>query len=561
MEESPMRVVILVLLVFISLQAKSENIYIDTDCITNCNGSTQSCSDGTNGPRNSWSGITYLPGNAYLGKGGNTAHYASCNFQIKASGTDVDHQITIGSYGTGKHTISCESGYVFGETQRSWITINNLDLTAATNQCVLLQGSSNVTVKNVTFRYCAVYGIGLGSGNIDHDNLTIAQNAFIQTGSSAIAGKPALSNTQEWANIRISGNLFESGVSSGGSSASPAIKLVQVSNQGTGVQNTITNLEIDNNTFNGISYEREHPNFLILVSRSPLPTAPGPSADHSNCVREYSVFGLYIHDNTATNIGGGIGVHFSVGSNIVRNQLSNFRATVVIALFYSEHMYTGENVIDEINTGASFGYWDGIGIDYDYCTRNGIIAHNYISNAHGSDIANEDWNGQGIAVFAADSHKIYANVLVNNRFGVTFGNDILTGNYKPHELYNNTIVSSQRDGISTRHTTTQENHIYNNIIAFSQRYGLRADGRSEQHLSNNLFFGNAVSDIVSNEAGTGYLYQDPGLIGGDTVDAFRILTGSPAYRSGTPVRELYTDFNGQPRPVPPSIGAFEPVLQ
>jgi len=278
-------------------------------------------------------------------------------------------------------------------------------------------------------------------------------------------------------------------------------------------------------------------------------------------VRQYSIYGTYIHDNTATDIGGGIGVHFSVGTSITRNRLTNFRAATVIALFYSEHMYTGENVIDEINTGAFAGYWDGLGIDYDYCTRNGIIAHNYISNAHGSDVANEDWNGQGIAVFAADTHRIYSNVLVNNRFGVIFGNDNLPKNYGPNHLFNNTIINSQRDGISTRFSTEQENLIYNNIIAFSQRYGLRADGQGEQRLSNNLFFGNAVSDIISNKTGTGTLYQDPGLIGGDTVDAFRILTGSPAYRSGTAVRELYTDFDGQLRPMPPSIGAFEPVLQ
>jgi hypothetical protein len=558
-----MRLVIATLLVFFSLQAKSENIYIDPDCSTNGNGSTQNCSDGANGPRNSWVGITYLPGNAYLGKGGTTANYDSCNFLIETGGTDALNQTTLGSYGTGQHSIVCASGYVFGETQRSWITIDNLDLTATTGQCLFLQGSNNITVKNVTFRNCGVFGIGLGGSgaSVDHDNLTISQNSFLQTANSAIAGKPSLSNTQEWANIRITGNTFQSGVGSGSDPyAVPAISLVQVSNQGVGVQNTISNLEIDNNTFLGVSYTQEFPSFLILLSRAPFPDNPGPSADHSNCVRQYSIFGPYIHDNTATDIGGSIGVHFSVGSRITGNQLTNFRAATVIALFYSEHMYTGENVIDEIATGAFAGYWDGLGIDYDYCTRNGIIAHNHISNARGSDVANEDWNGQGIAVFAADTHWIYSNVLANNRFGVIFGNDNMPKNYSPNHLFNNTIINSQRDGISTRFSTEQENLIYNNIIAFSQRYGLRADGQGEQHLSNNLFFGNAVSDIVSNEAGTGTLYQDPGLIGGDTVDAFRILTSSPAYQSGTPVRELYTDFDGQPRPVPPSIGAFEPLL-
>lgn len=557
-----MRIVIAIMLVFFAWQARAENIYIDPDCITNGSGRTQNCSDGTNGPRNSWAGITYFPGNAYLGKGGKTAYYQSCNFAIKASGTDALNQIILGSYGTGKHTIACESGYVFGETQRSWITINNLDLTARTNQCILLQGSNNITVKNVTFSYCAAYGIGLDGDDawVDHDKLTIAQNTFVKTGSSAIAGSPALSNAQEWANIRIFGNLFESGVSSEGAHGAPAIGFVQASNQGISVQNKISNLVIDNNIFHGINYERAHPSFLILVSRSPFPANPTQSADHSNCVRQPSIFGLYIHGNTATNIGGGIGVHFSMNSNIARNKLSNFRATTVIGLFYSENMYTGENVINGIDTGAFAGYWDGIGIDYDFCTRNGVIARNYISNARGSDVANADWNGQGIAVFAADSHKIYANVLVNNRFGVVFGDDNLSGNYSPNELYNNTIVYSIRDGISTRFTTEQANHIYNNIIAYNGRYGLRADGRGEQHLTNNLFFKNALSDVVSNGIGTGAVLADPLFVGGSTVNAYRIRAGSPAYRAGTPIRWQYTDYGGRLRTAP-SIGAFEPTLR
>ena len=160
-----MKVVIAILLFSFALHAKSHTIYIDPDCKTNGNGSTQNCSDSASGPRNSWAGITYVPGNAYLGKAGKAAYYAWCNFKIDASGSDALHQITLGSYGTGKHTIVCESGYVFGETQRSWITFDNLDLTALSNQCLLLQGSGNVMVKNLTFRYCASYGIGLDGAN------------------------------------------------------------------------------------------------------------------------------------------------------------------------------------------------------------------------------------------------------------------------------------------------------------------------------------------------------------------------------------------------------------
>ena len=559
-----MRFILAALLMLFALHAKSENIYIDPDCTTNGGGFTQNCSDGANGPRNSWVGITYLAGNAYLGKGGKTAYYPLCNFVINASGTDALHQITLGSYGTGKHIIACESGYVFGETQRSWITINNLDLTASTNDCILLQGSGNITVKNVIFRSCAIAGIGLDGGSawVDHDKLTIAQNKFVQTGNSAIVGSPSLSNTQEWTSIRISGNLFEAGVaSSGGAYGPPAIDFLQVADRGVGVQNKISNLEIDNNTFHGVNYKRENPSYLIRVSRSPFPPNPSYSADQSNCVREYSFFGTYIHDNIATDIGGGIGVHFSRDANISRNYLFNFRAGTVIALFYSENMYAGENVIDEINTGAFAAYWDGIGIDYDFCTRNGIIARNHISNARGSDVANADWNGQAITVFAANSHKIYANVLVNNRFGVVFGDDILTTNYNPNELYNNTIVYSTRDGISTRFTTDQANHIYNNIIAFNARYGLRADGAGEQHLTNNLFFRNGGGDIVSNGSGTGQVSSDPLFVGGDTVNAYRIRANSPAYRAGTPILWPYTDYAGRFRPTPQSIGAFEPTVR
>ena len=557
-----MRAMLVLLLVLFVSEAQSANIFIDPDCTTNGNGSTQNCADGMNGPQNSWAGIIFLSGNAYLGKAGKTAYYDLCNFSIKSSGTDANQPIIIGSYGTGKHSIVCESGYVFGETQRSWITFNNLDLTAITNHCILLQGSNNITIKNVTFRYCATYGIGLDGDSswVDHDKLNIAQNTFLQTGSSAIAGSPSLLNDQDWADNRITGNLFESGVSSLGAEDSPAISLVQISSNGLGVKNKITNLQIDNNTFHGINFERANPSFLILVSRSPFPAVPAVSSDHSSCPRQYSIFGLYIHDNTATNIGGGIGVHFSTSSNIARNRLTNFRATSVIGLFYSENMYTGENVINGIHTGAFADYWDGIGIDYDFCTRNGIIARNHISNAYGTDIANADWNGMAIALFAGDSNKIYANVLVNNRFGVVFGDDNLTQNYKPHEMYNNTIVNSLRDGVATRFTTEQKNYIYNNIIAYSGRYGLRVDGTGKQSLTNNIFYGNAISNIVSNGSGTGMILSNPQFVGGDTVNAYRIRTNSPAYGTGTPITWPYLDYSGRTRPTPLSIGAFEPRL-
>lgn len=553
-----MRIILSALLFLFVLEARSENIYIDPDCAIDGNGRTQNCADGVNGPKNTWVGIAYMPGNAYLGKGGKASYYGSCNFVITASGTGASNQITIGSYGMGKHTIVCESGYVFGETQRAWITIGNLDLTAATDQCILLQGSDHVTIKNVTFRYCGAYGLGLDgvSAWVDHDNLVIAENSFLHTGSAAIGGTPGLSNNQDWANNKIVGNAFESGV---GSNGSPAINFVQISNNGIGVQNVITNLEIAYNTFHGINYGRDIPSYVILISRSPFPPNPAMSADHSNCVRERSVRGLYLHDNTATNIGGGIGVHFSVNSNIARNHLTNFRTTSVIGLFYSDNMYTGENVINEIHTGAFAKYWDGIGIDYDFCTRNGVIARNHISNAYGSDVANADSNGQGITVFAADSHKIYANVLVKNRIGVMFGDDNLSSNYNPNALYNNTIVYSLRDGISTRFTTEQANYIYNNIIAYSGRYGLRADGKGEQRLTNNLFFSNAVEDVISNGVGIGKMSADPLFIGGETVNAYRIQPNSPAYRAGTPISWPYTDYSGRRRPIPQSLGAFEPT--
>lgn len=562
--ETSMKALLVAVFVLGAQPLKSENIHIDPDCPINGSGRTPICADGSEGPRNTWAGIQYSPGNAYLGKGGKTSYYEICNFEIGSSGTDSRHQITLGSYGVGRHAITCEKGYVFGATQRSWMTINNLDLTAYAGECVLLQGSANTTVKNVMFRYCATNGIGLGGddSSVDHDGLMIAQNTFMRTGSSAIVARPDLSNSQDWANNRISRNLFEAGVSSGdGVYGVPAISFVQVSSDGSGVKNKITNLQIDNNVFHGVNYEREHPSFLILISRSPFPSNPIPSADHSNCVREPSIFGLYIHDNTATNIGGGIGVHFSKATNIARNHLSDFRATTVIGLFYSEDMYTGQNIINGVDTGAFAGYWDGIGIDYDFCTRNGTIARNYIANARGSDIANADWNGQAIAIFAANSHKIYANVLENNRFGVVFGDDNLTQNYRPNELYNNTIVRSGRDGISTRFTTEQANYIYNNIIAYSGRYGLRADGKGEQRLTNNLFFSNAVSDIVSNEKGIGQISSDPLFVGGVTFNAYRIRTDSPAFRAGTPILWPYTDYGGRSRPMPQSIGAFEPTLR
>jgi len=60
---------------------------------------------------------------------------------------------------------------------------------------------------------------------------------------------------------------------------------------------------------------------------------------------------------------------------------------------------------------------------------------------------------------------------------------------------------------------------------------------------------------------TNYQCGDPSLVGESNINAINpnITTSSAAYHQGTPISGITTDYNGNSRPNPPSIGGFEPT--
>src|SRR5262245_56166242 len=80
-------------------------VYINPTCSNNGDGTVGSpcaASRGAPGPRNTWAGLTWTPGNIYAGQGGTISNLTS--FIVEASGTP-GNPITFTSYGTGQHVL------------------------------------------------------------------------------------------------------------------------------------------------------------------------------------------------------------------------------------------------------------------------------------------------------------------------------------------------------------------------------------------------------------------------------------------------------------------------
>lgn len=294
-----MRALIL-MLCLLSAQAWAATRYIDPDCTAfNGDGTTQACaaSGGGVGAYNTWESATTWTGNAvFLQKGGSTFtdDDGTCNYLINASGADTNNRITVGAYGTGKAAIVCTSGYVFGwASDRAFITIEDMDLTATGSNCLYPQSGNNEIIQDNIFRSCGGAGISLdgSSALYNHDNTRILRNVFMSTTSKAISAPVAVANTQNWDNIEIADNEFQSGISNNGALGPPVDFLIS-----NGTTARVRGLSIHGNTFTDI-FTGTSSSWVIRAANTPIviPTALTATVTITNAspgVVTYTAHGL-----------------------------------------------------------------------------------------------------------------------------------------------------------------------------------------------------------------------------------------------------------------------------
>ena len=139
----------------------------------------------------------------------------------------------------------------------------------------------------------------------------------------------------------------------------------------------------------------------------------------------------------------------------------------------------------------------------------------------------------GIIVSSGDGHKVYGNIVRNDRRG---GIQVYNG-CTNCLIYNNTVYGNAW-GISVSQATTGV-ILRNNIVYLNSGGNIMNDGGQGAIISNNLI-------------------SDPGFIDAGTGD-FHLRSGSPGIDAGVALTEVAYDMDGTPRPQGGQydIGAYE----
>ena len=550
-------------LLLASFEAFGATTYVDPSCPNNGDGTGQACAatGGGAGAFNTWASQTVWTGNAKAYQKAGTTFTGACGFLVNASGADTNNRIEIGSYGgSDKAVMNCTSGsYIFGWTTRSYITVSNMEFSNSSAHCLYFSGGTGNIVTDNVFRSCASYGISLdGAGAAhQHDSLQISNNEFIYTGNSAILADITTTNTATWTGLSIFTNTFRQGVVS--SNSNPVVGIRQTT---TPIQNTVRDVNIYNNTFEGVNYTDTTPTSVIWVGRSSLPTTP---ADQSLCAPDNKIIGIKIYNNIFKQVGGNPIYVNNVITNssypdalIYDNDMRDIRGNAGIIAFYSTGLKTYNNRIDNIKPLSSSLFIDGIGIDYDVCNVGGEISRNYITRTLG-DLSTTN-SGQGIAIFGSNSVKIRSNVITDSRIGIHLGNDILAAAGIANDFEGNTIVRTATDCVQGDFTVEQVNNFRNNSLNYCGDYGFDLAGTGQQVLTSNGIFNTTSGAINSNNDDTTKVPSNPLFVDftrTSSVGGFKLLPNSPLCRAGYPLGPIKDYWNRPIDILDPSIGAMD----
>jgi MYXO-CTERM domain-containing protein len=294
-----------------------------------------------------------------------------------------------------------------------------------------------------------------------------------------------------------------------------------------------TNYEVD--------HVEIHDTGFAGVSAKTDPLCDGSADQGTFTQRDVSFHHMYVHDT--------IGEGFYIGSTQANGQTIDCDGT---SETHQPHFLEGVRLTDNLisNTG-----WDGaqIGMAREDC----VVARNVIRNV---GLEGVEYQQQGLQIGSFSKCEIHRNRLEN---GPTNGIFVLEAD--DTWVHDNLVIGFEGDGIYANVRDRFEGKRYrfhHNTIVGSGEDALQVFGGilGPSEAISNLVVGNgtgvsAGGDVDWTAMGNVELAMGEGGFVGD--GDYHLTADSPARGAGVSVEGLGLDFEGYPRPDPPSAGAYE----
>jgi hypothetical protein len=266
----------------------------------------------------------------------------------------------------------------------------------------------------------------------------------------------------------------------------------------------------------------------------------------------------------------GILANYTDGCNISGNTVYNIYTPTLyypygIALLYSVNSTISRNKIDNVKylSGSyNFGGGTGIYINSGNSNSNIIISNNVITNIKG---IGDDSYVTPIGMFFSGTtggikiyfNSVYMNGNLNKLYpasaAILFDPTGITNVDLRDNIFRNSM-SNTGSSYGYSYGIVLNNATYN-FINYNDYYVTGTQGRL------GYINGSAINTITAWRTATG---QDSNSISADplfyNVSDLRLLQNSPVISAGTSIAGITTDYQGDVRNNPPSIGAFEKII-
>jgi len=294
-----------------------------------------------------------------------------------------------------------------------------------------------------------------------------------------------------------------------------------------------TNYEVD--------HVEIHDTGFAGVSAKTDPLCDGSADQGTFTQRDVSFHHMYVHDT--------IGEGFYIGSTQANGQTISCDGS---SEEHQPHFLEGVRLTDNVieNTG-----WDGaqIGMAREGC----VVARNVIRNV---GLEGVEYQQQGLQIGSFSKCEIHRNRLEN---GPTNGIFVLEAD--DTWVHDNLVIGFAGDGIYANirdRFSGKRYRFHHNTVVGSGEDALQVFGGmlGPSEALSNLVVGNGTGVSAGGDVdwtATGNVELAMGEAGFVGDGDYRLTTGSPARGAGVSVPMLELDFEGYPRPDPPSAGAFE----
>ncbi len=517
----------LIALVLLSPNADAATFYIDPDCATPGDGTSDTCSGLSTDPFDNWTDVTWTAGNSYFQKAGTIANETAVT--IQATGT-AGNVITMGAYDVTTAEpyakINCASTGVNGVNAIAiqYATVQDFEVYGCTSAGIKFRGNNTLEIRDVTIRRVYVHdntteGVQitnqLGTTPAASVNLLIEDCTAFDNGSHGCAMEIGATNPI----IRRCIAARNSHTSSGwGCYLEP---YAYATAQATLVSGTL--YQVAKGVHDGV------PVVAVYI--------PGRANSGPFKLTE-GTYGALSTNEWAEDVANET-LQIDVGSSLV-----GVKINVVLGTSTTP-------TIEDSTAYAQSDAFDGNGIGCDTGTTGCLLQRNIAY----------DNPGKGISCHICDGSPIVrSNIAFNNGlYGITMNNVYGSALVTNNTAANNTTAQLNVQYVYTGDTVTFTNNIeyggVNAILAENMDGGTLVDDYS-------LYFSQSGTAFSGVSAGSNSTNSDP-LFSGAAMNAamdFTLQSGSPAVRAGTCV---YTTgciardyYNRAPR-VPPDIGAIQ----